>query len=201
MIHSTTTHPGRHWPTPAAALVVLIALLLGACSPVPTPSSSVPPSLSPSNSAGPSASSTPSAAGSPAACASANIQATGGPWGGAAGSRGSDIVVDNRGVAACLLPAGATIALVDQRGTVLVSNTPARVGTGPEIAPNGRMGFSLVFGNWCDQPLNLPLHFQLALASAVVEIQGLSVSTRDDLPPCNGPGQPAALSTTDWEPR
>ncbi len=199
MIHSTTTHPGRHRPTLAAALAGLIALLLGACSPVPAPSSSVPPSLSPSNSAGPSASSTPSAAGAPAACASADIQATGGPWGGAAGSRGSDIVVDNRGVAACLLPAGATIALVDQRGTVLVANTPARVGTGPEIAPNGTIGFSLVFGNWCDQPVSLPLHFRLALASEAVDIEGLSVSTRDDLPPCNGPGQPAVLSTSDWE--
>ncbi len=142
-----------------------------------------------------------SAAGSPAACASADIGATGGPWGGAAGSRGSDIVVDNWGVAACLLPAGPTIALVDQSGTVLLANTPAQVGTGAEIAPSGTIGFSLLFGNWCDQPVSLPLHFQLALASAVVEIQGLSVSTRDDLPPCNGPGQPASLSTTDWEPR
>lgn len=201
MIQSAITHPSRHRPTPAAALAVLIALLLGACGPSPTPSSPLPPSASPSNSAGPSASSTPSPAGSPAACASADIQATGGPWGGAAGSRGSDIVVDNRGVAACLLPAGPTIALVDQGGTVLVANTPARVGTGPEIAPNGRIGFSLVFGNWCDPPVSLPLHFRLALASEAVDIEGLSVSTSDELPPCNGPGQPASLSTTDWEPR
>ena len=129
----------------------------------------------------------------------ADIQATGGAWGGAAGSRGSDITLENHGPAACLLPAGPTIALLDQGGTVLLT-TPARAGSGPSLAPNGQIGFSLVLGNWCDQSVALPLHFRLALAGDAVDIGSLLISTTDELPPCNGPGQPADLSTTDWQP-
>jgi len=172
-------------------------LLVGACG-NPSPSPSVTPSASPSSSVAPS-SSAPSASPTQAACAGSDLSATGGPWGGAAGSRGSDIVVQNHGAGACLLPAGPTIALVDDAGTVLLT-TPARAGSGPSLDPNGTVGFSLVFGNWCTQGSRLPLHFRLALASDVVDIQNLVVSTTDELPPCNGPGQPASLSTTDWQP-
>jgi len=105
----------------------------------------------------------------------------------------------NGGPAACLLPAGPTIALVDAGGAVLLA-TPARAGPGPSVAPGGMVGFSLVFGNWCSQTANLPLHFRLALAGDAVDIENLAVSTTDELPPCNGPGQPASLSTTDWQP-
>lgn len=151
-----------------------------------------PSSIAPSN--GP-----PSASPSEAACTGADIQATGGPWGGAAGSRGSDIVVENHGSAACLLPAGPTIFLLDPSGAVLLS-TQARAGSGPSVAPNGTATFSLLFGNWCNQAVSLPLRFRLALASDAVDVQGLAVSSTDELPPCNGPGLPASLSTTDWQP-
>jgi len=80
-----------------------------------------------------------------------------------------------------------------------MANTPVQVGTGPSIAEGGIIGFSLLIGNWCDPSVSLPLHFSLALASGSVDIQSLAVLTTDDLPPCNGPGQPATLSTTDWQ--
>lgn len=188
----------RHAPRATAALTLLGALLLGACNASPSPSPSASVSATPSSSVEPSASSSP--AGSPAACASADVSASGGPWGGAAGSRGSDIVVQNQGTAACLLPAGPTIALVDQGGTVLLANTPPQAGTGPAIEPGGTIGFSLVIGNWCDQAVSLPLHFSLGLAEGAVDIDNLVATTIDDLPPCNGPGQPASLSATDWQP-
>jgi len=178
------------------ALAVLAATALVACNNPPNPS----PSPSASTAPTPGASSAAPTSTPLAVCASADIRATGGPWGGAAGSRGSDIVVDNIGSASCLLPAGATIAIVDQAGTVLLSNTPPPAGTGPEIAPGATVGFSLVVGNWCDPPVGLPFHIQLALATGAVDIEGLAVTTSDDLPPCNGPGQPATLSTTDWQP-
>lgn len=184
----------------AAALTLAGALLVAACgTPAPTPTPSASPS--PATSASPAESEGPSAAASPAVCASPDITATGGPWGGAAGSRGSDVAVVNRGSAACLLPAGPTIALVDQAGTVLLANTPPKVGAGPAIEPGGTIGFSLVIGNWCNQQVSLPLHFSLALAGDAVDIGALMVATIDDLPPCNGPGQPASLSATDWEAR
>jgi hypothetical protein len=178
------------------AFAVLAATLLVACNNPPSPSPS--PSTSATPTAGPSSAAPTTSA--VAACTSADIRATGGPWGGAAGSRGSDIMVENIGTASCLLPAGATIAVVDQGGTVLISNAPPPAGTGPEIAPGATVGFSLVLGNWCDQPVGLPFHLRLALAADAVDIEGLAVTTADDLPPCSGPSQPATLSTTDWQP-
>jgi hypothetical protein len=99
-----------------------------------------------------------------------------------------------------VLPAGPTVALVDQAGTVLLANTPPQAGTGPTIEPGGSIGFSLVISNWCDETVTLPLHLSLALAGDAVDIADLAVTTVDDLPPCNGPGQPASLSATEWTP-
>ena len=178
-----------------ALIAALGALLLSACGNPPSPSPTAPPT-SPS----PSATASASSNGPEAACASEEITAAGGPWGGAAGSRGSDIVVTNTGTAACVLPAGPTVAMVDQAGTVLLANTPPQPGVGPTIAPNATIGFSLVLGNWCDQQVSLPLHFSLALAADAVDIGGLAVTTLDELPPCNGPDQPALISATAWTP-
>ena len=178
-----------------AGFAALLALLLASCGNTPSPSPSPSPSLVPS--ASPSAASaSPS---SEAACLTADLTVTGGPWGGAAGSRGSDIVVQNQGTSACLLPAGPTVAMVDPSGAVLLANTPPEVGTGPSLAPGATIGFSLVLGNWCEQQVNLPLHFSLALASESIDIANLTVQTLDDLPPCNGPGQPPSISATAWQ--
>jgi hypothetical protein len=179
----------------AMAVAVFVALIVSACGNPPTPTPSPSASATPS----PAPSSPPPTASGAAACSSVDIEATGGPWGGAAGSRGSDIIVENVGTAACLLPATATVALVDPAGAVVLTNAPAQAGTGPEVAPAGRVGFSLVMGNWCDQAVSLPLRVKLALAADSVDIGDLSVTTTDDLPPCNGPGQPAVISTTEWQ--
>lgn len=182
-------------PFRLAALAVLGAVLVGACAnpPSPSPSASQRPSASPSGAPS-------TASGSETACASTELTAMGGPWGGAAGSRGSDVVIQNTGAAACLLLAGPTVAMVDPAGIVVLSNTPPQVGVARSIEPGGKLGFSLVLGNWCDQQVRVPLHFSLALPNDAVNITSLAVNTLDDLPPCNGPGQPASLSTTDWEP-
>jgi hypothetical protein len=199
-ITATSAPASRRRPSRIAILVVFGALLVGACdnAPSPSPNPSVSTSAAPSGSMTPS-SGAPSPSPTAAACSGTDIRATGGPWGGAAGSRGSDIVVENQGTAPCLLPAGPTIALVDASGTVLLS-TPARAGSGPSVGPGGTVGFSLVFGNWCAQGAQLPIHVRLALASDAVDITNLVVSSSGDLPPCNGPGQPASLSTTEWQP-
>ena len=178
-------------------LAAFVAMLMAACGNPPSPSPSASPVVTPSSSIVPTGS-IPGESPTETACTSNDIHATGGPWGGAAGSRGSDITVVNAGSTACLLPAGPAIALLDQSGAVLLT-TPARAGSGPSVAPNGTATFSLLFGNWCAENVNLPLHFRLALASDAVDIENLAASTVDDLPPCNGPGLPASLSTTDWQ--
>ena len=198
MIRPASPHASP-WPTRIAVLALLGAMFIGACGNPPSPSPSVVASPSPSTSAAPS-SNPPASPPAAVACTVLEIRATGGPWGGAAGSRGSDIVVENRGAAPCLLPAGPVIAIVDQGGTALMTSTPPPVGSGPELGPGGTIGFSLALGNWCQQPVSLPLRFRLALVGEAVDIEGLAVTTADDLPPCNGPGQPATLSTTAWQP-
>jgi hypothetical protein len=182
-------------PINLAVSAALLALVMGACgntpSPTPSPSPSAAPTPAPTTSASTDSSGT--------ACVTSDLTVTGGPWGGAAGSRGSDIVVRNQGTAACLLPAGPTVAMVDPSGAVLLANTPPQVGPGPSLAPGDSIGFSLVLGNWCEQQVNLPLHFSLALASESIDIADLTVQTLDDLPPCNGPGQPPTISATAWQ--
>jgi hypothetical protein len=79
-------------------------------------------------------------------------------------------------------------------------NTAPLTGEGPTLEPDASATFSIVVGNWCDQQATLPLHVSLALASASVDIPGLELATVDELPPCNGPGQPATLEATAWQP-
>lgn len=189
------SHARRLLPTrpPIAPIVVAFALVAGACGvqPAPTPTPSPTPLPSPSPSASPSAADAP--------CGPAGVEVTGGPWSGAAGSRGSDVVVRNTSAGTCTLPAGPSVALVDQAGAVLLSSPP-HAGLGPQLAPGASSTFSLVLGNWCNQNASLPLHFSLALAGGSVDVDQLSVATVDDLPPCNGPEQPATLTTTAWHP-
>jgi hypothetical protein len=119
--------------------------------------------------------------------------------GGAAGSRGADVIVRNQGSAPCVLPMEPTIAIVDPAGNAVLQSPPALGASGPTIQPTGSASFSFEFSNWCQPSVNLPLHALLVLASGSVAVGGLSAVTQDDLPPCNGPGQPASLSTTGWE--
>jgi uncharacterized protein DUF4232 len=197
MIRSSIARPRRPAPSRVAALVISVIALVAACGNPVTPS---PSAAAPTPSAEPTPSSAPPGPSGPVACISDDLLVTGGPWGGAAGSRGSDIVVANQGTASCLLPAGPTVALVDQGGTVVLTSSPALAGAGPALPAGGSIGSSLLVGNWCDQAVSLPLHFRLALAIGGIDINSLAVRTIDDLPPCNGPGEPATLSTTGWEP-
>jgi hypothetical protein len=198
MIRSSIARTRRPQVSRITAMIVFGAAIVAACGNPVTPSPS--PSASPTPPASPSPSAVSPSPSSVAACTSADVRATGGPWGGAAGSRGSDVVVANQGSAPCLLPAGPTVALVDQAGSAILTTSPTQVGPGPELPAGGSIGFSLLLGNWCDQAVSLPLHLRLALASDGIDIDQLVIATVDDLPPCNGPGQPATLSTTGWEP-
>jgi hypothetical protein len=199
MIRSSIARPSRPLPFGIVALIMAAAFLIASCGNTTAPSPSA--TAVPSPSVTPVPSSAPPSPSAAAACVRDDLAVTGGPWGGAAGSRGSDILVENQGSATCLLPAGPTVAIVDQGGTVVLSSAPAQAGIGPELAAGGSIGFSLLVGNWCDQTVSFPLRIQLALASGGIDIDQLVIGTVDDLPPCNGPGQPATLQTTAWEPR
>ena len=142
---------------------------------------------------------TPSAAVAGGACSPLDLALTGGAWGAAAGSRGADVSVENRGSAACTLPAGPTVAILDDAGTQLLQSPPATDEAGPLLEPGSVATFTVLFSNWCDEATTLPLHVVLRDGAAGIPVPGLDL-TADDLPPCNGPGQPPALSANPWQP-
>ena len=169
--------------TTRVALLLFSAALAAGCA--------VSPSVSPTPTAAPSAGN--------GTCTTSNIQATGGPWGGAAGSRGADVTVKLKGATSCLLPPRPVVAILDATGAVLVQTRPVAAASQPPLTTGAPATFSIILSNWCDAKAKLPLRPALVLESGAIEIAGLSLATPDDLPPCNGPGQPASLSATEWD--
>jgi hypothetical protein len=174
----------------AAVAVLLFALVLAGCGATLSPS--VGPVTIPGG-----ASAAPSAP-PPTACSTADVRVSGGPWGGAAGSRGADVTVSVTGTGSCLLPPRPVVAIVDATRTVVLQTKPVVASGERTLTPGGPTAFSILFGNWCDPSPKLPLRPVLVLDSGLVEISGLALATVDALPPCNGPGQPASLSASDW---
>lgn len=181
---------------PKALLFPVAALLLAACAGTASPTLA-PASASPSAVASPSAAAS-SSAGAP--CAAGGLAVTAAPWGGAAGSRGTDVTVVNQGAVDCVLPAAPQVAVVDAGGNVLAQSRQPTGSAGTVIQPSQTIGFSVLLGNWCNTSVSLPLHVRLALGSGAVDIAGSTLATSDDLPPCNGPGQPPSLSASEWQP-
>ena len=73
-------------------------------------------------------------------------------------------------------------------------------GEPPTIAPGESAAFAFQLSNWCEQQTRFPLIVSIVLATEATGVEGLPIENVDDLPPCNGPGQPANLSTTEWQP-
>jgi hypothetical protein len=107
--------------------------------------------------------------------------------------------VTNGGTAACQLSAFPAVGLLDPSGNVLAASKVPTTADGPSIAAGGTAGFSVRISNWCDESAAMPLHVVLALATGSLDIGGLSFAAAD-LPPCNGPSQPANLEATAWVP-
>jgi hypothetical protein len=195
----------------SVALLGVIACLVAACGPssstppqsaAPSQSVAASPSSAPSSpavTASPASSPSPSAATGSRPCTADDVQADASEWGGAAGSRGADVAVTNRTGSPCVLPASPRVVMLSQSRIVLESKLGA-AGAGPMLVPGGSRGFSVQFSNWCDDSAQLPFRFALLLGVGSAKIGDLEVSTPDQLPPCNGPGQPPSLSTDDWQP-
>jgi hypothetical protein len=210
MHHRPTGRRPRPSPSPVLAAVGLIVLtMLAGCvsstasstvssatlsaAPSAAPSATLSPSPSPAASAAPSAS--PSTAGA-ARCAATDVGVVGGPWEAAAGSRGAAVTVTNRASTACLLPVGPIVAMYDAAARALL-DSPAATGEPVSFEPAATTSFTVLLSNWCDTTAPLPIHVALRLEGGDVDITGLDLSA-DDLPPCNGPGQPLVITVSEW---
>jgi hypothetical protein len=195
-------HGAFRWVAAAAATLLVAVAACTTTEPpsqaAPTPSAiaSAPASGAPS----PTAAATPAASASSAAiadCGPSDLKMTGGPWGGAAGSRGADVTVQ-AGSTACRLPATPVVAMADSTGRDLVHSALPTGGDGPVLEPGASRAFSFRVSNWCDSTARLPLQAVGLVADGAIEIGGL-VMTAAVLPPCNGPGQPALVETDGWQ--
>ena len=90
---------------------------------------------------------------------------TGGSWGAAAGWRGAEVSVENRGSAACTLPAGPSVAILDAGGPAIIESPPPTDEPGPTLEPGGVTTFAILFSNWCDEGTALPLRVVLRSGS------------------------------------
>jgi Protein of unknown function (DUF4232) len=176
-----------------ALALSLVAIVSIACNTSTTTPTEAPPA---SSSPAPAATASPAPGG---ACAPTDLALVSGGWSAAAGSRGADVSVENRGGGACTLPAGPAVAILDAAGTPLLESAPATEEPGPTLEPGAVATFTVLFSNWCDETAALPLHVALRAGDASVPVPDLDLAA-DDLPPCNGPGQPPAVSANPWEP-
>jgi hypothetical protein len=133
-----------------------------------------------------------------AACATQDFAWSTDPWTGAAGSRGTSVLL--RGVASldgCRIDGAVSVEIRDANGQKLVSNAAI---THRRAAAGDVLELGMAWSNWCTPAPAQPLSAVLQLPGDGTDVP-LIPSTGDiPVPPCNGEGQPTNLSLTDLQP-
>ena len=138
------------------AILTVMCVVIAACSAAVTPSASPAATAAPTQSgatASPATSSAPPAAttapsatpggtSAVAACTPADVVATSGPLGGAAGSRGADVTVTASGGASCQLTASPVVALSDPSGKIFLTSHLPVAADGPIVSTAASFTFS-----------------------------------------------------------
>jgi hypothetical protein len=125
------------------------------------------------------------------------------PWNGAAGSRGTSVLL--RGVASltgCRIDGAVTVQIRDANGDILVSNSAT---SRQRAAAGDVFEVGIAWSNWCDADPAKPLSAVLHLPGDGTEIPLLAAGEGRQVgeipvPPCNGETQPSNLSVTDIQP-
>jgi hypothetical protein len=147
--------------------------------------------------------STPSASGaqpsSPAvvACRSQDFAWSTDPWTGAAGSRGTNVLM--RGVTSldgCTIDGSITVEIRDANGEVLSSGSSANH---QHLGAGDVFEVGIAWSNWCNSNPSGPLSAVLRLPGDAADVPLISSGGDISIPPCNGPGQPTNLSVTDLQ--
>jgi len=119
-------------------------------------------------------------------------------WEGAAGSRIADVEVANTGRVACLLEKLERPQLIDAAGRVLIDGTPPTAGGVLELAPGARATTLVDASNYCGAAPVPPVRVAFVLRDGKRFVAGPPTPTDATVPPCNGPGQPAAIGMQPW---
>jgi hypothetical protein len=184
-----STGPGGVVPTgsPSAAIVV-----------TPVPSASPAPTPTPSATPTPTAAPTPTPKPTIGACAPAALAAKITMWEGAAGSRIADVEVTNTGRVACMLEKLERPQLIDGAGRVLIDGSAPKTGGVLELAPGGRVTTLVEASNYCGAAPVPPVRVAFILRDGKRFVAAPPTPTDATVPPCNGPGQPAAIGMQPW---
>ena len=129
-------------------------------------------------------------------CTAADFAWTADPWMGAAGSRGTTVLM--RGVVSlesCHIDGSVHVLLRDNNGgTVVTTDADSSDVT---VTAGSVFEMGVAWSNWCGNEPPQPIQLSLTLPGDVNEV--LPAPDRPDIPvpPCNGPGLPSNLSVTD----
>ena len=119
-------------------------------------------------------------------------------WEGAAGSRIADVEVTNTGSAACTLEKLQRPQLIDGAGRVLIDGSTPKASGDIELAPGGRATTLVEASNYCGTTPVPPVRVAFVVRDGGRVIAAPPTPTDATVPPCNGPGQPAAIGMQPW---
>ena len=178
----------------ATGLVIAFLLSRGATPPV---GNSVPvPGTTPAT-----ASPTPTPSASPgplAGCRAGDFAWSSDPWGGAAGSRGTNVLLRTVDSApTCEIRGKAKVVIRDGNGRALISTSGGGNST-LSVKAGALLEIGISWSNWCGADPARPLSASLRLPGDATEVPLAAPPGVDGTPPCNGPGQPSSLSVTDF---
>jgi hypothetical protein len=143
----------------------------------------------------------PSASPGPAKCRGADFAVSTDPWGGAAGSRGTIVVlrvVDS--VTACRIGGALDGQITDPAGSVLVEarSDPTLAST---VTAGTQLEIGVAWSNWCGPEPTRPLELSIVLPGDAAPFPLVPPPGTEILvPPCLGEGQPSSLSITSLQP-
>ena len=188
-----STGPGGVLPSesPSAATVETPA---PSASPSPTPTATPTPTPTAPATATPMPTATPKIG----LCLPADLAARITLWEGAAGSRIAHVEVTNSGRVACTLEKLERPQLIDGAGRVLIDGTDPTSRNVLDLAPGQRVTTLVEASNYCGAAPVPPVRVAFVLRDGNRFIAAPPSPTDVTVPPCNGPGQPAAIGMQPW---
>jgi Protein of unknown function (DUF4232) len=180
---SGSPSPAAIIATPAPSPTASLAAVVPTATPAPTPTPTPKPTATPI-----------------APCATNHLVIRITLWDGAAGSRTAHLDLKNVSTAPCTVQSIAKPQLVDGHGTALINGTAPTSYSQLTVAPGGTLTTLAQDSNYCGPAPTAPVSVALVLADGRRIIATPFSPTDTTVPPCNGPGQPAAISMHPWAP-
>ena len=200
------SRPGPGGTGDVATPPAVVASASPSASPAPTPSPIVTPDVTPSPSPTPAATPSPTATPTPppalALCVSTDLSARITMWEGAAGSRIAHVDLTNDSTKRCTIQVLDQVQLLGGNSAILIDGTPPVLPTPSRIglAAGSKVSTLVQTTNYCGTEPVAPVTLAFILGDGSRVVAAPFSPTDATVPPCNGPGQPAAIDMHPWAP-